>query len=140
MSVGPNCMAYARSRRARFVAELIKFVHFASVSAEPKRAGDIRNRAAWLPAQQMVGFDGVEVVPTNGSPIIIAEWLHAAGRPTVLVYGHYHTLTDPTEFLQWYRDFRALPDGGLAHIGLDALHGHRSVPFARLALNDEVTM
>jgi acetylornithine deacetylase/succinyl-diaminopimelate desuccinylase-like protein len=140
MSVEANCMAYARSRRARFVAELIELVHFASVSAEPKRAGDIRNCAAWLAAQQMVGFDRVEVVPTNGSPIIIAEWLHAGGRPTVLVYGHYHVqLTNPTEFLQWYCDFRALPDGARAY-RLDALHGHRDVPFALLALNDEVAM
>ena len=98
MSAEPNCMAYARSRRARFVAELIEFVHFA-VSALPKRAGDIRNCAAWLATQQRVGIDRVEVVPTNGTPIIIAEWLHAAGCPTVLVCGHYHVqLTDPTEF------------------------------------------
>ncbi|WP_454624714.1 dipeptidase [Bradyrhizobium cenepequi] len=90
MSVGSNGVVYARSHRARFVAELIEFVRFASVSAEPKHAGDLRNCAAWLAAQlRKVGFDRVEVVPTRGAPIVYADRLHAPGRPTALVYGHY---------------------------------------------------
>jgi len=51
MPVGSNGLTYARSHRARFVAELIEFVRFASVSAGPKHAGAISNCAAWLAAQ-----------------------------------------------------------------------------------------
>ena len=31
----------------------------------------------------------VTVVATGGYPIVYAEWCHAPGRPTVLIYGHY---------------------------------------------------
>jgi acetylornithine deacetylase/succinyl-diaminopimelate desuccinylase-like protein len=90
MPVGSNGLAYARSHRARFVAELIEFVRFASVSAGPKHAGDLGNCAAWLAAQlRKAGFDRVEVIPTRGAPIVYADWLRAPGSPTVLVYGHY---------------------------------------------------
>jgi acetylornithine deacetylase/succinyl-diaminopimelate desuccinylase-like protein len=90
MPVGSNGLAYARSHRAQFVSELIEFVRFASVSAEPKHASDIGNCAAWLAAHlRKVGFDRVEVVSTPGAPIVYADWLRAPGRPTVLVYGHY---------------------------------------------------
>ena len=85
-----NGLAYARSNRARFVAELIEFVCFASVSAGPKHAREISNCAAWLAAQlRRAGLDRVQVLPTGGAPIVYADWLHAPGRPTVLIYGHY---------------------------------------------------
>jgi acetylornithine deacetylase/succinyl-diaminopimelate desuccinylase-like protein len=35
------------------------------------------------------GLEHVEVSPTPGHPIVYADWLHAPGAPTVLVYGHY---------------------------------------------------
>src|SRR5258708_6239315 len=90
MSAASNGKAYARSNRARFVAELTEFVRFASVSAQPQHADDVRNCAAWLAAHlRTVGFDRVQVIPTRGHPIIYADWLHVPGRPTVLVYGHY---------------------------------------------------
>lgn len=34
-------------------------------------------------------MEHVEVVETEGHPIVYADWLHAEGKPTVLVYGHY---------------------------------------------------
>jgi acetylornithine deacetylase/succinyl-diaminopimelate desuccinylase-like protein len=99
MPAGSNCLTYARSNRARFVAELSEFVRFASVSAQPVHAGDVRNCAAWLATHlRKVGLDRVRVVPTPGHPIVYADWLHAPGRPTVLVYGHYDVQpADPIE-------------------------------------------
>ena len=99
MPVESNCFAYARSQRARFVAELGEFVRFASVSAQPAHAQDVRNCADWLAAHlRKVGFDHVQVAPTRGHPIVYADWLRAPGRPTVLVYGHYDVQpVDPVE-------------------------------------------
>ncbi|MGH9612485.1 MAG: M20/M25/M40 family metallo-hydrolase, partial [Bryobacteraceae bacterium] len=34
-------------------------------------------------------MEHVEVIPTAGHPLVYADWLHAAGKPTVLCYGHY---------------------------------------------------
>jgi acetylornithine deacetylase/succinyl-diaminopimelate desuccinylase-like protein len=34
-------------------------------------------------------MEHVEVAETGGHPMVYADWLHAAGAPTVLLYGHY---------------------------------------------------
>jgi len=34
-------------------------------------------------------MEHVEVCETGGHPVVYADWLHAAGRPTVLLYAHY---------------------------------------------------
>jgi hypothetical protein len=32
----------------------------------------------------------LQVLETEGpQPVLYADWLHAAGKPTILVYGHY---------------------------------------------------
>ena len=87
-----QALAYARdpSRRTAFVRGLADFVRFPSVGGQPARAGDVRRCAAWLADHlRGVGLEHVRVVPTAGHPVVYADWLHAPGRPTVLVYGHY---------------------------------------------------
>jgi acetylornithine deacetylase/succinyl-diaminopimelate desuccinylase-like protein len=34
-------------------------------------------------------MEHVQIMPTAGHPVVYADWLRAAGQPTVLVYGHY---------------------------------------------------
>jgi acetylornithine deacetylase/succinyl-diaminopimelate desuccinylase-like protein len=34
-------------------------------------------------------MENVRLIETEGHPLIYADWLHAAAKPTVLVYGHY---------------------------------------------------
>jgi acetylornithine deacetylase/succinyl-diaminopimelate desuccinylase-like protein len=34
-------------------------------------------------------MENVRLIETRGHPLVYADWLHAAGKPTVLVYGHY---------------------------------------------------
>ncbi len=33
----------------------------------------------------------VRILQTKGQPAVYGQWLHAAGAPTVLIYGHYGT-------------------------------------------------
>ena len=44
----------------------------------------------WL-AQHLaaIGLTRVRIIPTRGHPLIYADWRHAPGRPTVIIYGHY---------------------------------------------------
>ena len=35
------------------------------------------------------GMEHVEIIETEGHPLVYADWLHAPGKPTVLCYGHY---------------------------------------------------
>jgi acetylornithine deacetylase/succinyl-diaminopimelate desuccinylase-like protein len=72
------------------VVELAEFVRFPSVSADPRHAPDVARCARWLADRlRRAGLDRVRVLRTPGHPIVYAEWLRAATRPTVLIYGHY---------------------------------------------------
>lgn len=48
-------------------------------------------RAAEFTAQMMreCQLEHVEIIPTEGQPLVYADWLHAPGKPTVLLYAHY---------------------------------------------------
>jgi acetylornithine deacetylase/succinyl-diaminopimelate desuccinylase-like protein len=82
--------AGVRALRDRCARELIDFIRFPSVSADPRHAADVRRCARWLAAHlKHIGLDHVRVLPTPGHPIVYADWRRAPGRPTVLIYGHY---------------------------------------------------
>lgn len=70
-----------------------------SISGIPAHAGDCRAAAEWVAADlRAAGMDHVEVCETGGHPVVYADWLHAAGKPTVLVYAHYDVQpADPLE-------------------------------------------
>ena len=85
-----QAIGYSRMHRGRFLDELTEFIRFPSISVNPRHADDVARCAAWLANRlQRIGLEHVKVIPTQGHPIVHAEWRHAAGRPTVLVYGHY---------------------------------------------------
>lgn len=45
-----------------------------------------------------IGLDHAAVLPTGGHPVVFADWRHAPGRPTLLIYGHYDVQPpDPLE-------------------------------------------
>jgi len=61
-----------------------------SVSGLPEHAGDCLAAAEFVAADlRAAGMEHVEVCGTGGHPVVYADWLHAAGKPTVLVYAHY---------------------------------------------------
>ena len=76
----------ADSRLESFKALL----RIASISGIPEHAPDCRAAAEFVAADlRAVGMEQVEVSETGGHPVVYADWLHADGRPTVLVYCHY---------------------------------------------------
>src|SRR5262245_11425139 len=36
-----------------------------------------------------IGLENVRLIATPGNPVVYGDWLHAAGAPTILFYGHY---------------------------------------------------
>jgi len=73
--------------RERYVRELSAFLRIRSVSRDPACRGEMRRAAEWVAAE--LDFAGGRVVETAGHPVVLGEWLGAAGAPTILVYGHY---------------------------------------------------
>ena len=74
-------------------------LRIASISGIPAHAADCRAAAEFIAADmKSAGLDHVEVSETGGHPVVYADWLHAAGKPTVLVYCHYDVQpVDPVE-------------------------------------------
>jgi acetylornithine deacetylase/succinyl-diaminopimelate desuccinylase-like protein len=76
--------------RDRYVDELKEYLAIPSISALPEHAADVRTCAGWTAAQmKRVGLEHVRIIDTPGNPVVYADWLHAAGAPTILFYGHY---------------------------------------------------
>jgi acetylornithine deacetylase/succinyl-diaminopimelate desuccinylase-like protein len=86
----PSALAYASDHQAEFLEELKDFLRIPSISTLPESAAEVRRAADWL-ADHMrsIGLEHVRVDETAGHPVVAADWLHAPGKPTVLVYGHY---------------------------------------------------
>ena len=90
---------YLNEQQDRFLAELLDFLHIPSVSALPEHAADVHRAAEWV-AERMraAGIESVQILPTGGHPVVYGDWLHAPGKPTVLIYGHFDTQpADPLE-------------------------------------------
>ncbi len=81
---------FARQNYPRFLDELKSLLRIPSISTLPEHADDCRKAAQTLATEmQRIGMENVRLIETSGHPLVYADWLHAAGKPTVLVYGHY---------------------------------------------------
>jgi len=97
-----SAVSYARENQERFVEELKDLLRIPSVSTAEEHKDDVR-KAAEMVANDLrhTGFEHVEIIPTNGHPLVYADWLHAAGKPTALCYAHYDV--QPAEPLdEWH--------------------------------------
>lgn len=81
---------FVATHQDRLLEELLAFLRIPSVSTLPEHKGDVQ-RAAQFVADALVNaqIENVDVIPTAGHPLIYGDWLHAPGKPTVLLYGHY---------------------------------------------------
>lgn len=82
---------YLEENKNRQLAELIEWLHIPSISTLSTHKDDMLAAADWLAVRMKeAGLEHVEVIPTDGNPLVYADWLHAGDdRPTVLIYGHY---------------------------------------------------
>ncbi|WP_274650819.1 dipeptidase [Paenibacillus humicola] len=82
--------AYFQTNRERHLDELKEWLSIPSISALSAHKEDV-NRAAQWAADRLAeaGLEHVKVHTTGKHPIVYADYLHAPGKPTVLIYGHY---------------------------------------------------
>ncbi|KGP92637.1 peptidase M20 [Pontibacillus chungwhensis BH030062] len=74
----------------QYINELNEFLEIPSISSMPEHKEDVKKAAEWLKGSlQKAGIENLEVIETEGHPIVYGDWLHAEGKPTVLIYGHY---------------------------------------------------
>ncbi len=88
--------------KERHLSELMDFLRIPSISALPAHQGDVRLAAEWLASRmKSAGIESVRIMPTAGHPVVYGEWLHAPGKPTLLIYGHFDT--QPVDPLKLWR-------------------------------------
>jgi acetylornithine deacetylase/succinyl-diaminopimelate desuccinylase-like protein len=81
---------YLDENQPRFLDELLDFLRIPSISSASAHAGDVQRAAEWVAARvTAAGMEHVRILPTGGHPVVYADWLHAPGKPTVMVYGHF---------------------------------------------------
>jgi acetylornithine deacetylase/succinyl-diaminopimelate desuccinylase-like protein len=81
---------FVSKNKPRLLEELKTFLRIPSISTLPEHKGDVA-RAAQFVADSMkaASLENIEIIQTGKHPLVYADWLHAAGKPTVLCYGHY---------------------------------------------------
>lgn len=83
-------LSYLQDHRERQLDELLALLRIPSISTAPERKEDVASAAAFVAeALRRAGMENVAVIATDGHPLVYADWLHAADKPTVLCYGHY---------------------------------------------------
>ncbi|HSO57775.1 MAG TPA: dipeptidase [Paenisporosarcina sp.] len=82
--------SYFETKRDEHLDELKEFLRIPSVSALSDHKSDMQTAAVWLAdSLTKAGLENVSIDETKGHPVVYADWLHAEGKPTILVYGHY---------------------------------------------------
>ena len=92
---------YLVAERPAILERLKALLRIPSVSTDPTYAGDMQTaRDFLLDRLRTIGMHNVQLLDGGGSgqPAVFGEWLGAAGRPTIIVYGHYDVQpADPLE-------------------------------------------
>lgn len=91
--------SYIDENKDRFLNELFSLLQIPSVSADSKFDKDVKAAAFFIKnALEDVGCDYVELIETDGFPVVYGEIIINPQAPTVLVYGHYDVQpADPIE-------------------------------------------
>ena len=85
-----SAIDHARQNRTRYLDDLKALLRIPSISTLPEHATDCRKAAKSLLAElKRIGMENAHLIETEGHPLVYADWLHAAGKPTVIIYGHY---------------------------------------------------
>jgi acetylornithine deacetylase/succinyl-diaminopimelate desuccinylase-like protein len=85
-----TAVEFANQNQQRFLDELKALLRIPSISTLEEHKDDIKKAANFVSDElKRIGFEHVEVIPTQGHPLIYADWLNAPGKPTVLCYAHY---------------------------------------------------
>lgn len=145
-TLDPAIEAFLGEQREARLESYFEFLRIPSISALPAHAGDIRRAAEWIAGDlERIGFENVEVCATPWHPIVYADWLHADGAPTVLVYCHYDVQpVDPVElwetapFDPFVRDGRVVGRGAADDKG--QLHMHLRAAEALLAVHGRLPL
>src|SRR5213596_1246174 len=81
---------YLGKNKDRFLNEMLDLLRIPSVSAKSEHKADMQKCAEMVKQRLLdAGADRAQIYTTEGHPVVYGEKILEAGKPTVLVYGHY---------------------------------------------------
>ena len=111
---------YLFEQQPRYQEELLQFLSIPSISALPEYAEAVQQAARWVADRLMTAsLENVQILSTNGHPVVYGEWLHAPGKPTVMIYGHFDT--QPADPLNLWASPPFEPQVRNDRVGADAI-------------------
>ena len=79
-----------QENKQRYLDELFDLLRIPSISADPAYKNDVLKTADEVAKRlKEAGAENVEICQTPGYPVVYADKIIDANKPTVLVYGHY---------------------------------------------------
>ena len=120
-----DVLSTLRGRRYQAMEKLKEFLRLPSVSTKPDHAVDTRRCAEWLRDEFKHAHLEASVMETAGHPVVVAKNKHVAGRPTVLLYGHYDV--QPPEPLDLWQSPPFAPTLRKDENGFDAIYARGAV-------------
>jgi len=90
---------YISENKERFLEELFGLIRIPSISSLSENKPDMLKAAEyWKESILKAGADKVEIISTEGNPVVYGEKIIDKNLPTVLVYGHYDVMpVDPID-------------------------------------------
>lgn len=73
----------------RHLEELVQWLQIPSISSDSSRVADVHRAAQWLRDKFAAAGLTVEMIETEGHPMVLAETPPVPNAPVVVVYGHY---------------------------------------------------
>ncbi|HXE31253.1 MAG TPA: dipeptidase [Terriglobales bacterium] len=97
--------ACIQANAERYLDELKQLLRIPSISTLPAHRTDAEHAWQFLAARlREIGLENIQrILPegnAGGLPLLYADWMHAAGAPTVLFYGHYD-VQPPDPLNEW---------------------------------------
>src|SRR5271167_4697569 len=97
-----RAMQFCEENHESFISDLKKLVAIPSVSFAGFPPEEVRRSAqAVAELMRQRGLENVEILELPGAhPYVYGDWLHASGKPTLLLYAH-HDVQPPGRLELW---------------------------------------
>ena len=106
---------YIEQNEANMLEELFSLIRIPSISAKPEHHSDmIRCAERWKELLLKAGADKVDIMPSNGNPIVYGEKIIDPSAKTILIYSHYDVM--PAEPLELWKSNPFEPEIRDGHI------------------------
>lgn len=81
---------YISQNKNNYIEELKDYLRIPSISTLSSHKKDMATCSKFVAKKlKDAGMNNIKIIPTKGNPLVYGEWMKAAGKPTVLIYGHY---------------------------------------------------